>query len=259
MSKLEHKVPTFAPGPVKKEIMVALRDIALDEQNIRYNEHIDGIISGCGLIEEGMKIGLVGGIVKFAGRLYKLKEKALVHYEHTDDWTVLKLRFSPQIQHKEYIHYTAELTLDDNVDIRPNEMEMGRFKLKKGSRLRTAYKDFWDMATEYDTVNLVHVKHSMRYNHTLHPAITAHFARDAFEYLDDNSLDCAFCTACLAGESAISRELIERYIANRLEKKFEKMDNSKLHAALGEALNLITGRSRGNMGKGRKSGVMVIN
>ena len=259
MNKLEYKVPTFLPGPVKKEIMLCLRDIALDEQNIRYHEHTDGIIAGCGLIEEGMKIGLWGGIVKFGGRLYKLREKALVHYEPTDDWTILKLRFNPQIQHREYVHYTAELVLDVKLDMKPNEMEMGRFKLKKGSRLRTVYKDFWDMATEYDTVNLIHVQQASRHSSTLSPSITIHFAREAFRHLNGNSLDSAFCTACLATGEPLSRELIQRYACNRLERAYSEMSNTQLHKALAEVLDLISGRTRGDKGRGHKDGVMLIN
>jgi len=259
MAKLEHKIPTLAPGPVKKEIVQCLRDLALDEQNIRYHEHTDGIIAGCGLIEENMKIGLINGIVKFGGRLYKLGEKAFVPYEPTDNWTVLKLRFGTQMQHREYIHYSAELVLDSGMDIKPNEMEMGRFKLKKGSRLRTQYKDFWDMVTEYDTVNLIHVKQAARHSPTLSPAIAMHFAREAFSYLGGHPLDGAFCTVCLATGEPVSRELIERYVCSRLGRDYREMNNTQLHEALGEILDLISGRARGDKGRGHKNGVLLIN
>jgi hypothetical protein len=259
MNMLEHRIPTFAPGPVKKEIMLCLRDIALDEQNIRYHDYADGIVTGCGLVEENMKIGLVNGIVKYAGRLYKLREKALVPYEPTDDWTVLKLRFAPQAKHREYVVYTAELALDTSTALLPNEMEMGRFKLKKGSSLRTAYKDFWDMGTEYDTVNLVHVNHAARGMPTLSPAITAHFAREAFPRLNGNPLDSAFCVACLQTGEAVGRELITRYICNRLERDCAEMDNVSLHQGLAEVLDMITGRANRNKGRGKTGGVMLIN
>lgn len=259
MNKLEYKVPTFAPGPVKKEIMQCLRDIALDEQNIRFHEYSDGIITGCGLVEENMKIGLINGIVKFAGRLYRLKEKALVSYEPTDDWTILKLRFSPQTRHREYIMYTAELALDTNTSLLPNEMEMGRFKLKKGSSLRTSYKDFWDMNTEYDTVNLIYVNRAASFSATLCPAITIHFAREAFPCLNENPLDAAFCIACLQTRAPLSRELITRYICTRLGRSYAEMDNLALHQGLAEVLNLITGKSRSDRGRGRPLGVMLFN
>jgi hypothetical protein len=259
MNKLEHKIPTFAPGPVKKEIMQCLRDIALDEQEIRYHGYSDGIVIGCGLVEENMKIGLVNGIVKYAGRLYKLRGKALVPYEPTDDWTVLKLRFAPQTKHREYIIYTAGLVLDTNTGLLPNEMEIGRFKLKKGSSLRTSYKDFWDMGTEYDTVNLVHVNQSARGSPTLSPAITTHFAREAFPHLDGQPLDSAFCVACLQTGGQVNRELITRYVCNRLEREYEEMDNVSLHQGLAQVLDMISGRASHTKGRGKADGVMLIN
>jgi len=259
MGKLEYKVPTLAPGPVKKEIMQCLRDIALDEQNIRYYEYSDGIITGCKLYEENMKIGLVNGIIKFGGRLYKLMEKASVPYEPTDDWTVLKVRFSPQVQHREYTIFTAELVLDVNTEIRPNELEMGRFKLKHGSYLRTEYKDFWDMGTEYDTVNLLHVRQAARVAATLCPEITMHFAREAYRHCQDNAMDMAFCSICLATGEAVSREVIQRYVCARNGQEYKEMDNGGLHRSLAEILDKITGRDRRDKGRGKAAGVMVIN
>jgi hypothetical protein len=138
-------------------------------------------------------------------------------------------------------------------------MEMGRFKLKKGSRLRTQYKDFWDMGTEYDTVNLIHVQQAARYSPTLSPAITTHFAREAFQYLNGHPLDSAFCTVCLATREPVGRELIEKYIINRLSRDSKEMSNIQLHEGLAEILDLISGRKQDNLGKGHKGGVMVIN
>jgi len=259
MGKLEHKVPTLSPGPVKKEIMQCILGIALDEQNIRFHDYTDGIVMGCGLIEDNMTIGLVGGIVKYAGRLYKLTERMFVPYDHTDEWAVLKLKFSPRLLHKEYIHYTAELMLDTNIAILPGEMELGRFKLKKGSRLRTQYKDFWDMCTEFDTVNLLYVNHAARHQPTLSPEITTHFAREAFAHLGDNCLDAAFCSVCLSSGDAVGRELITQYVCNRLKLEYKEMDNARLHSALGEILDSITGRAHNDSGKGHRDGVLVIN
>ena len=259
MANLEYKVPTFNPGPLKKEIMQALRDFTVDEQNIRYHEYTDGIITGCTLFEENMKIGLVNGIVKFAGRLYKLSGKTSVPYEPTEHWTVLKVRFSPQQQHREYNIYTSELVLDTNTEIRPNELEMGRFKLKQGSYLRTSYKNFWDMGTEYDTVNLLYVKQAAQFTATLSPEITMHFAREAFPYIGEKPLDAAFCVACLQSGQSVSRDLIQQYICTRKKRAYFEMDNAEIHQALAEILDELCGRAKSDMGKGRQNGVMLIN
>jgi len=257
---MEHTIPTFTPGPVTKEILQCLRDLSYDEQTLRYNTYTDGIITGCTLIEENMRIGLVNGIVKFAGRLYKLKEKILIPYEPTDALTIMKLRFSPQIPSRDFIHYKAELVLDTDPTLKPHEMEMGRFKLKRGSRLRTTYKDFRDMATEYDTVNLMYLKQSAPGDTTLSPTITRLFGHEAYPHIKDNALDAAFCTQALASGEAINRELIEHYVCNRLSRTYTgKMDNARLHASLGEVLNLITGHTPIDKGRGHGDGILLLN
>jgi hypothetical protein len=94
---------------------------------------------------------------------------------------------------------------------------------------------------------------------TLSPAITTHFAREAFPHLDGNPLDSAFCAACLQTGGAVGRELITLYICNRLERGYAEMGNLALHTSLAEILDLITGRANRNKGRGKTGGVMLIN
>ena len=44
---------------------------------------------------------------------------------------------------------------DEELELGENQMEMCRFYLREGSALRDSYKNFADMSTEYDTVNLI--------------------------------------------------------------------------------------------------------
>jgi len=250
----------LVPGPVTKELLQCLRDIAYDEQNLRYGEYSDGIITGCNLVEENMTIGLVSGMVKFGGRIYKLNKKTLIPYEPTDELTILKLRFNPQIASRDYIHYKAELILDTDAYIKPHEMEMGRFKLKRGSRLRTEYKDFWDMTTEYDTVNLIHIKQAAPIKATLTSNITRLFGLEAYPCISGNALDAAFCTQALGSGGGVNRILIEQYVCNRLGQTYNgTMDNERLYTALGEVLSLITGRAGVEKGHGHGDGILLLN
>ena len=258
MNSFEYKVPTFPQGPLKREMLLVLRDIAMDSDSTRYHGYSNGIIEGCAVIEEGMRIGVGVGTVKYADRLYRLKENSLLPYEPTEDWSVLKLRFSPQTRHSEYDHFTAELALDADTHIQANEMELGRFKLKSGSRLRTEYTDFRDMSTEFDTVNLVHTLYAARDTATLNPAITLHFAREAYKFAGTNPLDAAFCTACLSTNDAVGRELIARYTCTRLGWEYREMSNTELHSALADVLDLISGHGQGSETDDSDGGVLVI-
>lgn len=238
----EYKVPLFVPGPLKKEILLALRDLTWSEQVIRYLDYTDGIVSGCEFYEDNMRIGIRGGIVKFGGRIFLLKEPVSVPYEPTDAWTILKIRFSPQVPDRNYEFFTGQLVLDQNTQVLPNELEMGRFKLKAGSRLRSDYKDFADMQTEYDTVNLACVKQAERKQTTLAPAITVQFAREAYACIKDNALDAAFCGDCLKGD-ALPREYIQQYVAARLNRPYAEMEQLQLYEALEQVLHMIQGNA----------------
>lgn len=247
-----YKVPKLEPGPLKKEILWRMRDLPLEELWIRYSEYTNGIITGCSLFEENMRVGVNPGIVKYSGRLYFLNEKTSVQYEPTDSWVVLKIKFSPQKHHPEYEWYEGQLVLDENLNILPNEIEVGRFKLKVGSRLRTEYQSFEDMVTEYDTVNLTHINWSFPRRSTLHPDIMLHFARSVYAHTSESSKDFSFCNTILANNGLIARESIERYAGLGEGKDYSQLSNEELFKALLGVVKLLTGSvtKEGNMQEG---------
>ena len=251
----ECKVPLFNPAPLRREILESLRDLALGEQTARYGEYSDGILAGCGLFEQDKRIGVTGGLVKFAGRIYALSAKTGLPYNASDKWTVLKIRFGAEELTRDFRIYKGDLALDDNVNILPNEMELGRFKLKLGSRLRTQYADFADMDTEYDTVNLIHIPFAGIGEPTLSPVILSHFAREAYPFAQEPA-DVAFCTACLASGGVMSRESIRMYLWRR--GREQKMyGNRELHHHLADALSEMKGQARQTK-SGRTEGMLLM-
>ncbi len=254
----EHKIPKFTPKrALSREILFSMRDIAYQEQSVRYAEYCDGIITGCALYEENMKIGVQNGLVKFGGRLYILNEKLDLPYQPTDEWTMLKICFGTQIPSRDFIHYSGKLVLDNGLRVQANEMELGRFKLKKGSRLRTNYMNFRDMETEYDTVNLLHVVQAAPGEPTVSPKITRLFAQEAFPFLCDHPMDISFCSICLGSEQAVSRNYIQWYISRRMNTDYKHLDNLQIHRCLTDILEAIrTGITLG--GRKRPSGHTIL-
>ena len=252
----EHKIPTFNPAPLRKEILETMRDLAVKEQSARYGAYSNGILAGCGLFERGMRVGVEEGIIKFAGRVYVLDQPESVPYQSTDAWTVLKVQFSGEKNTRDFQTFIGQIVLDANPNILPNEIELGRFKLKHGSRLRTNYTDFQDMETEYDTVNLVHVPYAGISEPTLSPIILIHFAREAYPFATD-PLDLAFCSACLAGSGVMSRESIRLYLWRRSEIEGPMFDNRELHSHLANALAEMKGETRPG-GQGQPDGVLLL-
>jgi hypothetical protein len=253
----EHKIPLFNPAPLRKEILESMRDLALLEQSARYGDYSDGVLAGCGLFERDMNIGVSGGLVKFGGRVYVLPDKADLPYRPTDAWTVLKIRFGGEERTRDFVRFAGRLTLDENINILPNEMELGRFKLKRGSRLRTEYVDFADMETEYDTVNPVHVPYAGIGESTLNPVILTHFAREAYPFAAEPA-DAAFCGACLAGNGVMSRESIVLYLMRHTESGGGPTDNHDLHRRLVLILAELKGLRPGVAGRPDDKGVLLL-
>ena len=231
--------PLFNPAPLSKEILESMRDLTANEQNVRYHSLSDGVISGCELYEKDMEIGVTSGIVKFEGRIYILSSFSGVKYKATDSWTVLKIRFGNEELSRDFSAYRGSLVLDDSTHILPNELELGRFKLKRGSQLRVNYVDFHDMQTEYDTVHLLHVPFAGIGEHTLCPVILMHFAREAYAYAKD-AVNIAFCTSCLSSNGIMSRESIIKYISKNDRYNYPN-DNHGLYVNLADILADLKG------------------
>lgn len=250
------EIPLFNPAPLRKEILESMRDLAVKEQSARYENYSDGILAGCGLFEQGMKIGVKSGLVKYAGRIYVLPQQDSVHYRATDDWTVLKIQFGGEKTNRDFRTYEGHLALDENVRILPNEIELGRFKLKQGSRLRTKYVDFQDMETEYDTVNPINVPFAGIGEHTLSPVILTNFAREAYPHVVE-PIDISFCTCCMASNGVMSRESIHLYLWRRLDIDSKMFDNREMHSHLADVLADVKGMAR-QVGKGQSEGVLLL-
>ena len=152
---MEHIYPAFERGRIlKKELLWALRDYSYAALQLQYQGYPDGILSGCGVgAGEGL-LHIGQGVIKCQGFLFLITEETQVAYAPTDRYTSLKFRLAAKEELADYTRYITEFILDEDTVRHQNEVELCRFKLKEGARLRTDYKDFFDIQTEFDTVNL---------------------------------------------------------------------------------------------------------
>ncbi|MDE7045808.1 MAG: hypothetical protein K2O97_12500, partial [Acetatifactor sp.] len=179
---MEHIYPAFECGRIlKKELLWALRDYSYSALWLQYMEYPDGIISGCGIRVDEHILYIAPGIVKCQGFLFLLTEEEGVEYAPTEKETCLKFRLVKKKELADYTRYTTEFALDERLEREQNEIEICRFKLREGAKLRTEYKDFYDMQTEYDTVNPAHATWSAAGRITLSKEVTDFFARKVLE------------------------------------------------------------------------------
>ncbi|VBB09027.1 Hypothetical protein LUCI_4313 [Lucifera butyrica] len=246
------KYPQFTAGRVLKgEMLSLLRDYPRDYLNILYGEYADGVIAGCGLTVTGDTVAIAPGIVRCRERLYTLRQSMALPYTATGQDAIIKISFNRRKENDDYILRSGEVAIHSGLKINDGEMELGRFKLKKGARLRDIYQDFADMATEYDTVNIINVPYAVPYENTLSPLITRRFAQEALRSRPVHPFDYVFISHCAQGEP-VSRSLITAYTAARLGIVTQDSTNQDMHRHLVRILqdirqgkDMVTATGRG--------------
>lgn len=252
--------PLFNRGrTLKIEMLEQLRDFPRDFINILLEQYSDGIITGCELSVNNHYLVIAKGIVKHGGTLYMLKESCSVAYESTNTTVMLKIRFLDETKNNDFIRSGTEIFIDDDLDIKTDELELCRFKAKTGARLRVDYINFEDMSTEYDTVNLINSPFAAPAKSSLSPSILKTFAKEAFKYPITNALDAAFCMQCLQTQETLNREMIQNYLSARLRQELREYSNEEIYKYLLQILGDISQgreRSQGNRSFGGRS-IMV--
>lgn len=231
--------PLFEHAHVLRTAMLTeLRDYAYEYGRLIHEDFSNGIVSGCHITTTVDTITLNRGIIRYMDNLYLITEPLSLVYYPTDNWTVFTLEFKDEIRKDGYIYREVETALSANLELGKEEMELCRFKLQAGARLRIHYVDFADRNTEFDTVNTIYAPFAAGGASSLSPDITRAFAREAALYAMD-PVDTAFCLQALNARGALSREAILLYIATKLKKAFAEYDNLAIFEALLAVLNRI--------------------
>ncbi len=238
---MEHIYPAFECGRIlKKELLWALRDYSYSALWLRYRDYPDGIISGCGVRVEGAVLYITPGIVKCQGFLFLLTAEEGVEYAPTEEVTCLKFRLVKKEELADYTRYITEFVLDDRTEREQNEIEICRFKLREGAKLRTEYKDFYDMQTEYDTVNPAYATWSAAGGNTLSKEATDFFARKVLDCKEAEERDICFAWFLLQNQEAVKYEILTDYIMRKTgQEKQEGISTAEIFRRLEKILDGI--------------------
>lgn len=234
--------PKFEKGRILKTAMLeSLRDFPRDLANIMYQEYSNGIITGVDITVKEDVLIVHPGMIKHDGTLYMLKEPIHIPYEASGRLCVLKVAFKPETSTADFEQAIGEVLLNET-PCSEHEVELARFKLKAGAVLRSAYVNFADMGTEFNTLNFIYTMYAGRKRPTLSPRVCQAFARELLEAGVENPLDQSFGLMCLSQE-VMEHEAIERYLALRFGMQVRDMDHAKIHQLLVRVLTERGGRS----------------
>ncbi|MED0679995.1 DNA and RNA helicase [Aneurinibacillus thermoaerophilus] len=249
--------PNFKKGRIlKKEMLESLRDYPRNFIDIRFRDYSDGIVAGADVLIGRDHLTITSGIVKHKGRIYMLENEYRLPYEAVGTETVLKIRFKEEVVYGDFTSYHTEIVLDDDVQVQHDELELGRFKLKEGARLRSEYKNFDDFATEYNTFNIIHVEYAAFRKSTFSPVILRYFAMEMLKSGSTHPYDVGFSMQCM-NQGSVDRELILYYLANRLGTEYKEYSNVQIHKYLGRILADVKGGIRTKVVSGGRQRIII--
>lgn len=233
---------------LKKEMLENLRDYPRTLFHIQYQEYSDGILYGCRLEAADTKLTVLPGIILFQGLPYYMEEPFELTCEAQGELTYLKVCFTDTEETTEHEEYRGQIYLDRQAPDNKRELEIGRFKLQEGARLRTEYVDFKDYITEFDTVNRIYVPYAAPRHPVIWQQILKCFAKEMIRYGIQEAWDCAFCMNCIQLREAMPYEAIQTYLNIKLGKEKE-YTNEQIYNALGRILQETGGNGRKKTGK----------
>lgn len=246
---MEIRVPVFAGRRIlKKESLWDIRDYTYAGWQLYYADYTDGLLKGCEIHAEDGRLVIGKGMLKFHDFIYLLMEEEEVAYQPKNRWQVLKAEFLEDDTNLDYKAYRVRFFLDEELELGENQMEMCRFYLREGSTLRDSYKNFADMSTEYDTVNLICA--TVAGEKTLHPVVVKQFGEEIWNAKEKETSDFAFSYMIASSKGKIERQSIIRYLQDKGRKESEKIlsewDNNMIYAEMERILrHRGTGHGKG--------------
>lgn len=206
-------IPLFQDGHIlRREMLIALSDYAFLTSQLIYKGYGDGILAGCELTTTKDTIILNTGIIYFKGQAYLIKEPMAIPYYPTNTTVVLKLKISEELKEPNFIYHEMNLILTEQTDSQENELELCRFILQQGARLRDQYQNFEDRNTMFDTLNCIYSPYSVKGESTLSWEITRAFAEEMLTADNITDFDAFFCTQILNQTYPVSKEALRVYL-----------------------------------------------
>ncbi|MGN0304667.1 MAG: hypothetical protein ACI4D2_00770 [Lachnospiraceae bacterium] len=244
---------------LRKSMLEALSDHTFLASQFLYKHYGDGIMAGCELTTTENAIILNEGLIFFEGQMFLIKEPMSINYYPTNTTTVLKVHFSEQMQDGNFTYREIQLMLTAQAEIQKGEIELCRFKLQEGARLRYEYQDFEDRDTEFDTLNTIYAPHSAKGGSTLSPAILQHFAKEMLKEEELSELDQCICLQLMGQDRPINKDMLVAYLQLSAKRKPEDTSNHAVYRGLLQILKEVKGEGKGKKEDvGRKKWRMMV-
>lgn len=250
--------PVFeAKRLLKKDMLENLRDFPRSLFYLQYQNYSDGILTGCDIKGTASGLMILPGIVCYKGVPYFLDEPYPVTCKAEGKQVYIKVHFWDKAIGGSGEEFLSQIAVDEEEPDAEQELELGRFKLQSGARLRTEYAGFYDYETEYDTVNRIYAPYAAPDHPGIWPQIFKCFAEELLKYRVTNPWDSAFCLNCLQLKEAMPYEAARAYLNAKL-KQDKEYTNMQAYSALKKILRETGGRKGEPERSQKKEGTLLM-
>ena len=235
---------------LRAEMLEQLRDYPKNIVKLALEDFSDGILSGGNLSWDNGGLTVSSGMLCWKGRLYFQEKPCFIPCRSVNDMQYLKVRFADEQWETDQVKGTGEIVLETKVTDSVCELELCRFFLQEGARLRVKHENFEDFSTKY-TVNLLYTPYAAQGESSMSPAILKQYAKELLELKAENIYDVSFAMNILAMGGNIPAACIREYLKIRLE-MFSLEKPLKMDEYYKNLLLLLHRLKRGDMGMSRQ-------
>lgn len=244
---------------LRVEMLEQLRDYPRDFFNLHFQGYSDGIVCGCHITWNDGQLKIEPGILYHNRKLYFMKEPYLMDCLVEDKVHYLKVRFLEEEYKEGKVEIGTKIVLNTVKPDFSSELELCRFRLQGGAKLRSRYRDFEDYATEYDTINRIYVPFAAYGQPTIWPELLMQFAKEILENDCDNIYDINFSMNVMANEGKVSGKYIAVYLRTRLNEKVVREGNQNFYRGLKDILKLCkTGKASQTICNNKSRSVILL-
>ena len=155
-----------------------------------------------------------------------LAGKEVFPFDAFDRQTVVRLYILPGYPADDFYICPLEVRIEE-IEDSTEGLELGRFRLSQGARLRKEYQDMQDFHTAYNTLDITNVQYAGPGGATVPPVMLQVFARMVIANKAAGEADISFALMCL-GQVLVPRECILWYISRRLGTPYREMGHESL-------------------------------
>lgn len=240
------KLPIFQSGNIlKQEMLESLKQYIVDYTILKYKDYSDGILRGCQITTTDNRIVLHSGVIILGGMPFYIKDSFEINCMPTNKVKALIIRAGETEYDRCFETKSVEFIIVDLEDINNTDIEVCRFRLQQGAKLRYEYRNMEDMNTEFDTICLVHSQWAAFGENSLSYYILHQFASEMIKINKETKEDRQFIGQILAsnGES-LSAECINYYISCRQNKPYTERKTDEMYEGLFEILKMTRNGKR---------------